>query len=76
MEVLADRPACSTRPLTAAMRSTQLFRVKGTRSLERASQEWMELFRLREELTRRVDAGAIRPVFWITISVMPRVRSS
>ena len=49
--------------LTAMMCSTQLFRVKGTRSLERASQEWMELFRLREELTRRVDAGAIRPVF-------------
>jgi hypothetical protein len=49
--------------VTAMMCSTQLFRVKGTRSLERASQEWMELFRLREELTRRVDAGAIRPVF-------------
>lgn len=49
--------------LTAMIRSPQLFRVKGTRSLERVSREWLELFRLREELTRRVDAGAIQPVF-------------
>ena len=49
--------------LTAMMRSTQLFRVKGTRSLERAGQEWKELFRLRQELTRRVAPGAARPVF-------------
>lgn len=49
--------------LTAMMRSTQLFRVKGTRSLERASQEWKELFRLQQELTRRVESGAGRPVF-------------
>lgn len=49
--------------LTAMIRSPQLFRVKGTRSLERVSREWLELFRLREELTRRVDAGVIQPVF-------------
>ncbi len=49
--------------LTAMMRSAQLFRVKGTRSLERARQEWMELFRLQQELTRRVESGAVRPVF-------------
>lgn len=49
--------------LTAMMRSTQLFRVKGTRSLERACQEWKELFRLQQELTRRVGTGAGRPVF-------------
>jgi carbamoyltransferase len=49
--------------LTAMMRSTQLFRVKGTRSLERASQEWKELFRLQQELTGRVEPGAGRPVF-------------
>ena len=49
--------------LTAMLRSPQLFRVKGTRSLERVGREWMELFRLREELTTRVDAGAIQPVF-------------
>ena len=49
--------------LTAMLRSTQLFRVKGTRSLERASQEWKELFWLQQELSRRVEAGACRPVF-------------
>lgn len=49
--------------LAAMTRSAQLFRVKGTRSLERARQEWMELFRLQQELTRRVESGAIRPVF-------------
>ena len=49
--------------LTAMLRSTQLFRVKGTRSLERASQEWKELFRLQQELSRRVEPGAGRPVF-------------
>ncbi len=49
--------------LTSMMRSAQLFRVKGTRSLERARQEWMELFRLQQELTGRVEAGAVRPVF-------------
>jgi carbamoyltransferase len=49
--------------LTAMLRSPQLFRVKGTRSVERISREWMELFRLREELAGRVEAGAIRPVF-------------
>lgn len=49
--------------VTAMLRSPQLFRVKGTRSLERVSREWMELFRLREELTGRVESGAIRPMF-------------
>lgn len=49
--------------LTAMLRSTQLFRVKGARSLERASQEWKELFRLQQELSRRVEPGAGRPVF-------------
>ncbi|MCW5797562.1 MAG: hypothetical protein KIT40_03615 [Nitrospira sp.] len=49
--------------VTAMLRSTQLFRVKGTRSLERASQEWKELFRLQQELSRRVEPGAGRPVF-------------
>ena len=49
--------------VTAMLRSTQLFRVKGTRSLERASQEWKELFRLQQELSRRVEPGACRPVF-------------
>ena len=49
--------------VTAMLRSTQLFRVKGTRSLERASQEWKELFRLQQELSTRVEPGAGRPVF-------------
>ncbi len=49
--------------LAAMVRSPQLFRVKGTRSLERVSQEWIELFRLRQELTRRVDSVGHRPVF-------------
>lgn len=49
--------------LTAMMRSPQLFQVKGTRSLERMSREWMELCRLREALTRRVGVGATKPVF-------------
>ena len=49
--------------LTSMMRSPQLFRVKGTRSLERMSREWMELGRLREALTRRVGVGATKPVF-------------
>lgn len=49
--------------LTAMMRSAQLFRVKGARTLERASQEWMELFRLQREMIRRIEAGAVRPVF-------------
>jgi len=49
--------------LTAMLRSPQLFRVKGTRSFERISREWMELCRLREELTGRVDSGAVSPVF-------------
>lgn len=49
--------------VTTMMRSPQLFRVKGTRSLERVSREWMELFRLRQELTQRVDSVRSRPVF-------------
>ncbi len=49
--------------LGAMIRSPQLFRVKGTRSLERVSQEWRELFFLRRELTRRVAAVGRRPVF-------------
>lgn len=49
--------------LTSMMRSRHLFRVKGTRSLERASQEWKELFRLRQELDCRIERGACRPVF-------------
>lgn len=49
--------------LMAMLRSTQLFRVKGTRSLERASQEWKELFHLQQELSGRVEPGAGRPVF-------------
>ena len=49
--------------LTTMMRSPQLFRVKGTRSLERVSREWRELFRLRRELTQRVDSVSSRPVF-------------
>lgn len=49
--------------LTTMMRSPQLFRVKGTRSLERVSREWTELFRLRRELTQRVDSVGSRPVF-------------
>ncbi|HQR13578.1 MAG: hypothetical protein KF711_12050 [Nitrospira sp.] len=49
--------------MTAMLRSPQLFRVKGTRSLERASQEWKELFRLQQELSRRVEPGVGRPVF-------------
>ena len=49
--------------VTAMLRSTQLLRVKGTRSLERANQEWKELFRLQQELSRRVEPGAGRPVF-------------
>lgn len=49
--------------LTAMVRSPQLFRVKGTRSLERVSREWMELFRLSRELTQRVGAVGHRPVF-------------
>ena len=49
--------------LTSMLRSTQLFRVKGTRSLERASQEWKELFRLQHELSGRVEPCVRRPVF-------------
>jgi carbamoyltransferase len=49
--------------VTAMLRSPQLFRVKGARSLERVSREWMELFRLRRELTQRVGALGHRPVF-------------
>ena len=49
--------------LTAMVRSPQLFRVKGTRSLERVSQEWKELFWLSRELTQRVDPVGRRPVF-------------
>ena len=49
--------------MTAMLRSPQLFRVKGTRSLERASQEWKELFRLQQELSRRVEPGVGRTVF-------------
>jgi carbamoyltransferase len=49
--------------LAAMVRSPQLFRVKGTRSLERVSQEWKELFRLRRELTQRVDTVGGSPVF-------------
>ena len=49
--------------LTAMARSPQLFRVKGTRSLERVGQEWRELYQLNRELTRRVDVVARRPLF-------------
>ena len=49
--------------LAAMARSPQLFRVKGTRSLERVSREWKELFRPRRELTQRVDSVGNRPVF-------------
>ena len=49
--------------VTAMLRSPQLFRVKGARSLERVSREWMELFRLSRELTQRVGAVGHRPVF-------------
>lgn len=49
--------------LTAMVRSPQLFRVKGTRSLERAGGEWKELFRLGHELTQRVGSTAGRPMF-------------
>jgi len=49
--------------LTAMARSPQLFRVKGTRSLERVGGEWKELFRLRRELTQRVGSVGSRPMF-------------
>ena len=49
--------------LTAMVRSPELFRVKGRRSLERAGQEWKELFRLSRELTKRVDHSARPPKF-------------
>ncbi len=49
--------------LTSMLRSTQLFRVKGIRSLERARQEWKELFRLQQELSVRVGPCDRRPVF-------------
>ena len=49
--------------VTAMLRSPQLFRVKGARSLERVSREWTELFRLSRELTQRVGAVGHRPVF-------------
>ncbi len=49
--------------VTAMLRSPQLFRVKGERSMERVSREWMELFRLSRELTQRVGAVGQRPVF-------------
>ena len=49
--------------LAAMARSPQLFRVKGTRLLERVSQEWKELFWLRRELTQRVDTVGQRMVF-------------
>jgi len=49
--------------LTAMVRSPQLFRVKGARSLERAGGEWKELFRLGRELTQRVGSIGGRPMF-------------
>ena len=49
--------------LTSMLRSTQLFRAKGIRSLERARQEWKELFRLQQELSERVGPCDRRPVF-------------
>ncbi len=49
--------------LTSMLRSTQLFRVKGIRSLERARQEWKELFRLQQELSERVGPCPRRPAF-------------
>ncbi|HVG01399.1 MAG TPA: carbamoyltransferase N-terminal domain-containing protein, partial [Nitrospira sp.] len=49
--------------VTAMARSRQLFRVKGTRSLERVGQEWKELFRLSRELTQRVDKVGRAPLF-------------
>ncbi len=49
--------------LASMLRSPLLFRVKGRRSLERVSQEWKELFRLRSELSTRVEPGAPPPIF-------------
>ena len=49
--------------LTAMLRSPQMFRVKGARSLERVSQEWKELFWLRRELTQRIGTVGRQPVF-------------
>ena len=60
--------------VTAMLRSPQLFRVKGARSLERVSREWMELFRLRRELTQRVRTSVIGPFFSIIISATRPVR--
>jgi carbamoyltransferase len=49
--------------LTSMLRSPQMLRVKGHRCAERLRQEWLELFRLRSELSRRVGSGAPAPVF-------------
>lgn len=49
--------------LTAMARSPALFRVKGRRTYERFRGEWVELFRLRQELRRRVESGRPRPLF-------------
>jgi carbamoyltransferase len=46
------------------LRSPQLFRAKGKRSVERLAHEWKELAFLRSYLVRRVDGSACpRPVF-------------
>jgi carbamoyltransferase len=48
----------------AMLRSPQLFRVKGRRSLERLGQEWKELALLRRCLTARIDGTPCpKPVF-------------
>jgi len=50
--------------LGAMLRSPQLCRIKGRRSLERLAQEWKELVFLRRYLSQRVDGTACpRPVF-------------
>ncbi len=49
--------------LGAMLRSPQLFRVKGRRSLERLGQEWAELAFLRSRLGRDFGAVHRRPVF-------------
>jgi carbamoyltransferase len=62
--------------LGAMLRSPQLFREKGRRSIERLRQEWWELACLRRKLTEQIDGTPVHPSrSSITTCAMPPVRS-
>ncbi|HEY6085286.1 MAG TPA: carbamoyltransferase C-terminal domain-containing protein [Nitrospira sp.] len=51
----------ATLVLTSMLRSAQLCRVKGKRSIERVGQEWKELFFLRRYLSQQIDGTVCPP---------------